>query len=78
MCAPVETVGKQCFDFRSAESTRRQTDAMQNDEFGKRAGGPLVEIAARHLAGRLYQAAAWINRKSGAHGVLVSGMIPRT
>ena len=50
MCIPIERIAEQRFDFGSAKFTRRQTDAMQNEQLERCAIGASVAIWARYEA----------------------------
>ena len=59
MCVPVQAVRKELLHVRPAKISRRQADAMNDDEFGLRASRPVILIRRRTLRPRPDQPGSW-------------------
>ena len=61
MGVPIEAIREQLFDFGTAKLTRRQADAVNNEQLGLGSTGSFVLVRACTLPGRLNQPAIGID-----------------
>ena len=61
MGVPIEAIREQLFDFGTAKLTRRQADAVNNEQLGLGGAGSFVLVRACTLPGRLNQPAIGID-----------------
>ena len=61
---PRQRAGEEPIDPRAAELPGRQADAVHDEELGRRARWPLVEMGRQHLAGAGEQARGGIDPQS--------------